>query len=222
MAKALPIAPGRVAGLNLTVGGFLPRVRLPSLAGPTLTPADLVDEGALAICIYNPTDVNPFPLPPKGVDLPRRYAMLRERQVALFVISGLSLPRLGQWVEMIGLDIYALSDADSAFARQSGIPIKRVGDSNFRTHVAFILQEDRILSILLETDPIHNFESLLAALDVAEGQEPGAYDLPDQPWHAQRRGEEAAPEAEEAELPPEPEPNLISLPPFEPDIEWEA
>lgn len=222
MANVIAVAPGRVAGLNLTVGGFLPRVRLPSLAGPTLTPADLVDEGALAVCIYNPTDVNPFPLPPKGVDLPRRYAMLRERRVALFVISGLSLPRLGQWFEMIGLDIYALSDADNTFARQAGIPIKRVGDSNFRTHVAFILQEDRILSILLETDPIHNFEHLLAALDIAEGREPGVYDLPDQPWYTPRRGEEAALETEEPEPPLEPESNLISLPHFEPDIEWEA
>lgn len=190
-----------MAGLNLMVGGFIPRVRLPSLAGPLLTPADLVDENALAVCIYNPSEVNPFPLPPRGVDLTRRLAMLKERRVSLFVISGLDLPRLASWLELAGLDLYALSDAGREFTNRAGIPIKQVEGHNFRTHVALILQEERILSILPETDPVHDFERLLMALDVADGREPGRYLLPDQPWYAGRRAEEAVAEAEE----PEPE-----------------
>lgn len=209
--------PSRMAGLNLTVGGFIPRVRLPSLAGPLLTPADLVDENALAVCIYNPSEVNPFPLPPRGVDLARRFAMLRERQVNLFVISGLGLPRLASWLEMIGLDLYALSDAGREFTKLVGIPIKQVEGHNFRTHVALVLQEERILSILPETDPVHDFEHLLMALDVADGQEPGRYTLPDRPWYAERRVEEAVIEPEEPEVEPlveftyeaEPEPVFV-------------
>jgi len=181
------VAPPRVAGLNLTVGEFLPRVRLPSLAGLTLTPADLVAEGELAVCVYNPSDVNPFPLPPRGVDLPGRYAMLQERGVKLFVISGLALPQLGRWLELAGLDIYALSDVERTFAAVAGVPIKRVDGYNFRTHVSFVLQEDRVLAILVETDPIHHFERLLMALDVAVGRDPGIYELSDQPWYMQRR-----------------------------------
>lgn len=195
------LLPSRVAGLNLMVGGFLPRVRLPSLAGPLLTPADLVDENALAVCIYNPSEVNPFPLPPKGVDLPRRFGMLNERGVKLFVISGLGLPHLAHWLELVGLDFYALSDAGREFTNRAGIPIKQVDGHNFRTHVAFVLQEERILSILLETDPVHDFDRLLMALDVAEGREPGTYALPDRPWYAERRPEDVAAEQEE----PEPE-----------------
>lgn len=188
-----------MAGLNLTVGGFLPRVRLPSLAGPLLTPADLVDENALAVCIYNPAEVNPFPLPPKGVDLTRRLAMLNQRGVKVFVISGLGLPLLGSWLERVGLDLYALSDAGREFTNRAGIPIKQVEGRNFRTHVALVLQEERILSILPETDPVHDFDRLLMALDVAEGREPGLYTLPDRPWYAERRVEEAVVEPEEAE-----------------------
>ncbi|NOX60844.1 MAG: peroxiredoxin family protein [Chloroflexi bacterium] len=179
--------PPRLPGLNITVGDFLPRVRMPSLAGPVLTPADLVDEGALAVCIYNPAAVNPFPLPPRGVDLPSRYAMLDERGVTLFVISGLTLPRLANWMDYIGLDFYALSDANREFADLAGIPIKRVDDRNFRTHCAFVLQEDRVLSILLEADLVHDFERLLMALDIAEGREPRTYDLPDKPWYKKKR-----------------------------------
>lgn len=194
--------PTRVAGLTLAVGGFLPRVRLPSLAGPLLTPADLVDENALAVCIYNPSEVNPFPLPPRGVDLARRFAMLKERGVTLFVISGLGLPRLASWLEQVGLDLYALSDAGREFTNRAGIPIKQVEGHHFRTHVAFVLQEERILSILLETDPVHDFERLLMALDVAEGRDPGSYVLSDRPWYAERRVEDVAVEAEEPEVEP--------------------
>ena len=183
----VPIVSARLPGLNLSVGSFLPRLRLPSVAGPLLAPVDMVDEGALAICVYNPGAVNPFSLPPRGVDLPRRFAMLQERAIALYVISGLPLPRLEQWLDLVGLDIHALSDADRALSSVVGIPIKRVEGHNFRTHVSFILQEDRILSILLETDLVHQFEQLLMALDVARGDSPQQYDLPDKPWHQSKR-----------------------------------
>ncbi len=178
--------PPRLPGLNITVGDFLPRVRLPSLAGPVLTPADLVDEAGIAVCVYNPAAVNPFPLPPRGVDLVSRYAMLETRGVTLFVISGLTLPRLANWMDYIGLDFYALSDANHEFSDLAGIPIKRVEGRNFRTHCSFVLQEDRVLSILLETDLVHKFEHLLMALDIAEGREPGTYDLPDKPWYMKK------------------------------------
>ena len=178
--------PPRIAGLNLIVGSFLPRLRLPSLAGPNLAPVDMVDEGALGICVYNPGAVNPFPLPPRGVDLSRRYAMLQERGVTLYVISGLELSRLSSWLEMVGLDIHCLSDAAGEFSREVGIPIKRVEGRNFRTHASFILQEDRVLSILLEADPVHDFERVLAALDLAADQTIGEYDLPDKPWYYRR------------------------------------
>ncbi|MCX7852950.1 MAG: peroxiredoxin family protein [Caldilineales bacterium] len=188
------LMPPRVAGLNLSVGSFLPRVPLPSLAGVELTPADLVDEGELAVCVYNPAAVNPFPIPPRGIDLPRRLAMLRERGVKLYVISGLSLPRLANWLEYIGADFYVLSDQQRVFSALVGVPIKRVGGRNFRTHVSFVLQEDRVLAILLEVDPIHQFERLLMALDVAAGREPGTYVLPDRPWYEQVKPEEPQPE----------------------------
>ena len=165
------------------VGSFLPRLRLPSLAGPSLAPIDMVDEGSLGICVYNPGAVNPFALPPRGIDLPRRYAMLQERDVSLYVISGLKLPRLSSWMEMIGIDFHCLSDAEGDFSRVVGIPIKQVEGRNFRTHVSFILQEDRVLSMLLEADPVHDFERVLAALDVAENQDVGEYDLPDKSWY---------------------------------------
>ncbi len=194
MAGTLKVAelrtPPRVAGLNLTVGSFLPRVPLPSLAGIPLTPADLVEEGELAVCVYNPAAVNPFPIPPRGVDLPRRLAMLQERRVKLYVISGLSLPRLANWLEYIGADFHVLSDYQRTFAALVGIPIKRVGGRHFRTHVSLVLQEDRVLAILLEVDPIHQFERLLMALDEAAGREPGTYILPDRPWYEQVKPEE--------------------------------
>lgn len=188
----------RMAGLNLTVGGFLPRILLRSVAGPKLTPADMVEEGALAVCIYNPAAVNPFPIPPPGVNLRRRLQMLAERGVTLYVISGQTVQRLASWMEHIGEVVHALSDSDGAFAMEAGVPIKRVDDRNFRTHVALVLQEDRILSILLETDPIHHFERLLQALDVAEGRDPGEYRLPDRPRYRRRRqaSEEASAEDE--------------------------
>ncbi|MCO6450120.1 MAG: hypothetical protein J5I90_04955 [Caldilineales bacterium] len=179
----------RLTGLSITVGDFLPRVRLPSLAGPILTPADIVEERSLAVCVYNPSDVNPFPLPPRGVDLSGRVGMLKERNVSLFVISGLTLSRLANWMDLLGHDFYALSDADRAFASRAGIPIKRVDERNFRTHAAFVLQEDRVLATLMETDPIHNFEGLLQAIDIATGSEPGDYRLEDQPWYRQRSSE---------------------------------
>ena len=146
----------------------------------------MVDEGALAVCIYNPAAVNPFPLPPSGVDLPRRYELLRKRGVTLYVISGLAIPQLQSWLNQVGLDIHALSDADGEMVAALGIPIKRVEGRNFRTHVGLVLQEDRILSILPETDPVHRFEELLTALDVAADQKPQTYDLPDKPWYASR------------------------------------
>ncbi|RME83889.1 MAG: hypothetical protein D6775_06945 [Caldilineae bacterium] len=176
----------RLPGLTVSVGSFLPRLRLPSVAGPMLAPADMVDEFALGVCIYNPAAVNPFPLPPRGVDLPGRLAMLAERNVTLYVISGLSLNRLASWLDLVEAPIHALSDEKGEFARAVGVPIKQVEGRNFRTHCAFVLQEDRILSILLETDPIHHFEDLLAALDVAEGKEPGEYRLADKPWYVDR------------------------------------
>ncbi len=180
------IFPPRIPGINLVVGSFMPRLRLPSLAGPKLAPIDLVEEGALGICVYNPGAVNPFPLPPRGVDLTRRLAMLQERDVSLYIISGLGLPRLSSWMEMVQADIHSLSDADGEFCQTVGIPIKRVDGHNFRTHISFILQEDRVLSMLLEADPVHDFERILTALDVAANQPVGEYDLPDKPWHYHR------------------------------------
>ena len=176
----------RLPGLNVTVGSFLPRLRLPSLAGPLLAPVDMVEEGGLAVCVYNPAAVNPFPLPPRGVDLPARMAMLEERGVSLYVISGLDLTRLANWMTFIRIEIHGLSDADGEFARVAGIPIKRVDGRNFRTHAAFVLQEDRVLSILLETDPIHHFEQLLMALAIAADDEPGQYVMSDAPWYSKR------------------------------------
>lgn len=180
------IFPPRIPGINLMVGSFLPRLRLSSLAGPKLAPVDLVEEGTLGICIYNPGAVNPFPLPPRGVDLPRRLAMLQERDVSLYVISGLGLPGLSSWMEMVGADIHSLSDADGEFTQTVGIPIKQVEGRNFRTHMSFILQEDRVLTMLLEADPVHDFERVLVALDVAANQPVGEYDLPDKPWYYRR------------------------------------
>jgi peroxiredoxin len=197
------LMPPRVAGLNLAVGSFLPRVPLPSLAGVELTPADLVEEGKLAVCVYNPAAVNPFPIPPRGVDLARRLAMLQERGVTLYVISGLSLPRLANWLEYIGADFYVLSDHQRVFSALVGVPIKRVGGRNFRTHVSLVLQEDRVLAILLEVDPVHQFERLLMALDVAAGREPGVYVLPDRPWYEQVKPEEPQPEEPLPENPEE-------------------
>jgi len=189
----------RLAGLSVTVGGFLPRLRLPSVVGPMLTPSDMVEEGAVAVCIYNPAAVNPFPLPPPGVNLAQRLQMLADRDVRLYVISGLGVRRLASWMEYTDEVVYALSDADGDFAAQVGIPIKRVDGRNFRTHVAFVLQEDRILSILLETDPIHQFERLLQALDVADGREPGEYKLPDQPRYGDGRNPTAFEDEEDDE-----------------------
>ncbi len=179
----------RIPGLNITVGSFLPRLQLPSLGGPKLAPADMVDEGELAVCVYNPAAVNPFPLPPSGVDLPKRFDELQARDVTLYVISGLEIGRLASWADMLGMTLHALSDAEGEFTSLAGIPIKQVEGRNFRTHVSFVLQEDRVLSILLETDPVNHFEQLLAALDVAEGREPGHYDLPDQPWYVRKERE---------------------------------
>ncbi len=176
----------RIPGINLMVGSFLPRMRLLSLAGPKLAPIDLVEENTLGICIYNPGLVNPFPLPPRGVDLQRRLAMLQERDVSLYIISGLGIPRLSSWMETTGLDIHSLSDVDGEFTQTVGIPIKRVDGHNFRTHMAFILQEDRVLSMLLEADPVHDFERILVALDVAADLPVGEYDLPDKPWYYRR------------------------------------
>jgi peroxiredoxin len=179
----LPVFPPKIPGLNLSVGSFLPRILLPSSEGMDLSPIDMVSPDALAVCIYNPAAVNPIPLPPPGVDYPARMAMLQEREVGLYVISGLSLPRLARWRQLIGLDIPYLSDEKGEFTAEVGIPIKVVDERNFRTHAAFILHEDRVLAILLEADLTHHFESILAALDVAEGREPGVYDLPDKPTY---------------------------------------
>lgn len=211
----------RLSGLTITAGEYLPPLPLPSLAGPHLAPVDLVEEGALAVCIYNPAAVNPFPIPPRGVDLPARFAELQARGVALFVISGLELPRLARWMDQIGLDLYALSDASRAFAAQVGIPIKRVDGRNFRTHCAFVLHEDRVLAILPETDPVHDFDRLLMTLDVAEGRAPGSYTLPDRPWYAGRQAAEAATESEEPdELELESELDFLAEP--DPDFDFDA
>ena len=179
----LPRFSPKLPGLNISVGSFLPRILLPSSEGMALAPIDMVEPGALAVCIYNPGAVNPFPLPPPGLDYPARMAMLAEREVALYVISGLSPDRLASWQERVGLTIPYLSDEKGVLAAEVGIPIKQVDERNFRTHAAFILHEDRVLAILLETDLAHNFEGLLAALDVAEGREPGVYELPDKPTY---------------------------------------
>ena len=184
MLPSLPMdLPPRIPGLNVAVGSFLPRILLPSSDGLDLAPIDMVEPGALAVCIYNPAAVNPMPLPPPGMDYPSRLAMLEERKVDLFVISGLPLSKLASWQEYIGLDIPYLSDAEGLLAAEMGIPIKQVEGRNFRTHAALILHEDRILALLLETDLAHNFEGLLMALDVADGREPGHYQLPDQPTY---------------------------------------
>ena len=176
--------PPKIPGLNISVGSFLPRILMPSSEGVELSPIDMVEPGALGVCIYNPAAVNPMPLPPPGMDYFSRLAMLDERKVDFFLISGLSIAALEQWRELAGLDdIPFLSDESGAFAMEVGAPIKRVEGRNFRTHAAFILHEDRVLAILPETDLAHNFEELLSALDVADGREPGVYDLPDKPHY---------------------------------------
>ena len=179
----LPTFSPKLPGLNISVGSFLPRILLPSSQELELAPIDMVEPGALAVCIYNPAAVNPFPLPPPGVDYPARMAMLAERRVGFYVISGLAIPRLASWREQVGLDIPYLSDTKGAFATEVGIPMKQVDDRNFRTHAAFVLHEDRVLAILLEADLIHHFEWILSALDVAAGREPGVYELPDKPTY---------------------------------------
>ncbi|HHB90416.1 MAG TPA: redoxin domain-containing protein [Anaerolineae bacterium] len=179
----LPSYTPKLPGLNISVGSFLPRILMPSSEGLDLAPIDMVEPGALAVCIYNPAAVNPFPLPPPGLDYPARMALLDERDVALYVISGLSPNRLASWREQVGLAIPYLSDEKGEFAAEVGIPVKQVEGRNFRTHAAFVLHEDRVLAILLETDLAHHFEGLLAALDVAEGREPGRYELPDKPTY---------------------------------------
>ncbi len=179
----LPTFSPKLTGLSISVGSFLPRILLPSSEGMEMAPIDMAEPGGLAVCIYNPAAVNPFPLPPPGMDYPARKAMLDERQARLYVISGLPVARLRSWREQVGLDIPFLSDEQGAFAIEVGVPIKQVDERNFRTHAAFILHEDRVLAILLEADLAHHFEWILAALDVAEGREPGRYDLPDQPTY---------------------------------------
>ncbi len=179
-----PSLPPKIPGLNLSVGSFLPRILLPSAEGVELSPIDMVEPGALGVCIYNPAPVNPMPLPPPGVDYAARMAMLDARKVDLYVISGLSVERLKSWRELAGLDDLAfLSDVKGDFAAEIGVPIKRVDKQNFRTHAALVLHEDRVLAILLETDLAHNFEGLLAALDIADNLQPGEYDLPDKPTY---------------------------------------
>ncbi len=173
----------KLPGLNISIGSFLPRMLLPSSEGMDLAPIDMVEPGALGVCIYNPAQVNPFPLPPPGMDYPSRLAMLEERGVDFFVISGLPLPKLASWAELLGLEVPYLSDEQGEFSAEVGIPIKQVADRRFRTHAAFILHEDRVLSMLLEADLAHRFEDVLAALDVAEGREPGVYSLPDKPTY---------------------------------------
>jgi hypothetical protein len=179
-----PNLPPKITGLNISVGSFLPRILMASSEGVELSPIDMVEPGALGVCIYNPAPVDPMPLPPPGMDYPSRLAMLDKRNAGLFIISGQAFPKLESWRKLAGLDdLPFLCDGDRAFAAEVGIPIKRLENQHFRTHAAFILQEDRVLAILLETDLAHNFERLLAALDVAEAREPGAYDLPDQPTY---------------------------------------
>ena len=179
--------PPKIPGLSISVGSFLPRILMPGSEGDELAPIDMVPSNALGVCIYNPAPVNPMPLPPPGMDYPSRLAMLKERDVSLYIISGLPLPRLEQWREMAGLEsIPFLCDVDGEFTAEVGVPIKRVEGHNFRTHAAFVLQEDRVLAILLETDLAHNFEGLLAALDIADNREPGEYDLPDKPHYRKR------------------------------------
>ena len=184
MLPPIPQLPPKIPGLSISVGSFLPRILLLSAEGVELSPIDMVEPGALGVCIYNPAPVNPLPLPPPGMDYAARLAMLDERKVDLYIISGLSVERLESWRAQAGLEeISFLSDAQGAFAAEIGIPIKRVEDQNFRTHAAFVLDEDRVLAILLETDLAHNFEGLLAALDMADNKTPGTYDLPDKPTY---------------------------------------
>jgi len=184
LPTAFPQLPPKIPGLSISVGSFLPRILMPSAEGVELSPIDMVEPGALGVCIYNPKAVNPMPLPPPGIDYPARMALLEERKVDIYVISGLSVDRLKSWRELAGLDdLPFLSDEKGEFAAEVGIPIKRVEEQNFRTHAAFVLHEDRVLAILLETDLAHNFEGLLAALDVADNREPGEYDLPDKPTY---------------------------------------
>ncbi len=166
------------------MGSFLPRILMPSAEGVELSPIDMVEPGALGVCVYNPAPVNPMPLPPPGMNYKSRLAMLEERDVNFFIISGQTFPLLENWRKLAGLpDIPFLCDADRAFATEVGVPIKQVENRNFRTHAAFVLQDDRLLAILLEADLAHNFESVLQALDVASNQEPGEYDLPDKPTY---------------------------------------
>lgn len=184
MLPTIPQLPPKIPGLSISVGSFLPRILLPSAEGVELSPIDMVEPGALGVCIYNPAPVNPMPLPPPGMDYPARLAMLDKRKVDLYIISGQSLEKLASWRTLAGLEeISFLSDVNGEFAAEVGIPIKRVEGQNFRTHAAFVLHEDRVLAILLETDLAHNFESLLAALDMADNKEPGTYDLPDKPTY---------------------------------------
>jgi hypothetical protein len=179
-----PDLPPQIPGLTISVGSFLPRILMPSSEGVELSPIDMVEPGALGVCIYNPAPVNPLPLPPPGMDYPSRLALLDKRGVSLFIISGQAFPKLESWRKLAGLeDMPFLCDVDRAFAAEVGIPIKRLENQHFRTHAALILQEDRVLAILLETDLAHNFEGLLPALDMAEAREPGEYDLPDQPTY---------------------------------------
>ena len=184
LPTAFPQLPPKIPGLSISVGSFLPRILMPSAEGVELSPIDMVEPGALGVCIYNPAAVNPMPLPPPGMDYPSRMALLDERGVDFYIISGLSIPKLESWLAQTGLDdIPFLSDVNGEFAAEVGIPIKRVEEQNFRTHAAFVLHEDRVLAILLETDLAHNFEGLLAALDMADNREPGQYDLPDKPTY---------------------------------------
>lgn len=176
--------PPKLPGLTISVGSFLPRILMPSSEGSELAPIDMVQPGALAVCIYNPAAVNPMPLPPAGMDYASRLAMLDERHVKLYIVSGQSFPKLESWRKLAGLkNIPFLCDAANEFSAEVGLPIKQLATQHFRTHAAFVLQEDRVLAILLETDLAHHFEGLLAALDIADNRQPGEYELPDQPHY---------------------------------------
>jgi len=183
MLSSYPQLPPKISGLNISVGSFLPRIIMSGDDGAELTPTDMVAPGGLAVCVYNPAAVNPMPLPPPGMDYALRLAMLADRDVSLYVISGQTLSKLKSWQKQLGVDTPFLCDAEGAFASEVGAPLKQVNGQYFRTHAAFLLQEDRVLAILLETDLAHHFEELLMALDVVENREPGDYHLPDQPHY---------------------------------------